>query len=206
MRPRYVFLVSLFAALACGKTQETAQVGSGESACDDGPVPAHECVGGVPKPRCNVVDGAPRWQIDCVPRDPNAPPDMRGLSPCSPAQCGAEPAWDARDCVYGFAGSSASCESLDRAACAWTRRCLPKPCSLEEGTCSVVDQEKVGPPCSKTGRCPEGYGCATIGADIGVVREPTCIRGPLCDAITCAAGKTCRVTLSEPAGVGCHNR
>lgn len=208
------FLPSILLAsivIACGGTQDASRQGSATqgqgakdpSACEGKPVPAHECVGGVPAPRCNVVAGAARWQIDCVPPDPNAPADMRGVSPCEAARCGAEPVWDANDCLYGFAGDKASCESIDRGACTWRRRCRPKPCSPEEGTCNVLHEDRLGPPCSGETRCPAEMSCGTISVDIGKVVGPVCIRQPTCSAITCAPGKECMVLESYPVQVVC---
>lgn len=197
--------------IACGGQQDATRHGSnsqgqgtGANACEGKPVPAHECVGGVPAPRCNIVNGEPRWQIDCVPPDPNAPPDTRSVSNCQDhTTCGPEPAWDASDCLYGFAGDTASCESIDRNACTWSRRCRPKPCSIEEGTCNVLHEERLGAPCSMNTACPSGSTCGTVSVDIGNVVGPVCIPEPTCDVITCAHGKTCAVLESYPVQLVC---
>jgi hypothetical protein len=38
-----------------------------------------------------------------------------------------------------------------------------------------------------------------LGEDAGYV----CVREPVCDALTCAAGTRCRMTLSDPGQVSC---
>ena len=215
------FLPSILVAslvLACGGEQDAGRQGSGSQgqgaqepdpaistkACEGKPIPTHECVGGVPARRCNVVSGEPRWQIDCVPPDPNAPADVRGVSPCEAESCGSEPAWDANDCVYGFAGKRPSCESVDRGACTWTRRCRPKPCSAEEGTCNVLHEDRLGAPCSAEVSCPSGSSCATISVDIGEGVGPVCVTDPPCSALTCAQGNTCMVLESYPSQIVCQ--
>jgi hypothetical protein len=176
------------------------------NACADVPVPPHECVGGVPAPRCNPREGGGfRWQIDCVPPDPNAAPDLRGVSSCADDACGPQPSWDSSECVYGFA-NQASCESIDHGACTWSRRCLPKPCSVEEGTCNTLDRSRLGAPCSAEAPCPEGSSCASITVNIGESVEPVCIEGNPCDALTCAGGRECFFLGSYPAQVVCMFR
>ncbi len=198
----------LTVALACGGKQTALVQGSDEepvtapSPCEGKPIPPHECVGGVRTPRCNVVGGESRWQIDCVPRDPSSAPDTRGVSNCGPSGCGLPPTWETSDCVHGFAGTDASCESYDGAACMWTRRCLPKPCSVDEGTCDVVNRDRLGAPCGGGTECPAGQSCATVHGDVGTVDDPVCVADP-CGAITCAAGKKCSVLESEPLMIVC---
>ncbi len=214
---RLLSSILLITVVACSGTQQTpppprgsdahgaeTQGETAPGACGSKPVPAHECVGGVPASRCNAVAGAPRWQIDCVPPDPNAPTDNRGVSSCEAQQCGAEPAWDASDCVYGFAGDKASCESIDRGACTWRRRCRPKPCSPEEGTCNIVHAERLGGPCSGDVPCPSGSSCGYVSGDIGAVKGPVCVTDPPCSALTCGAGKSCLVLESYPIQIVCE--
>jgi hypothetical protein len=212
LREGFVFVGSVVIIVACNGKQETEAQGSGAqrqtlldaSACEGRPVPAHSCVGGVPASQCHRVNGEPRWQIDCVPPDPNAPPDLRGVSPCEATTCGAEPAWDAADCVHGFVGTPASCESFDRGACRWTRHCRPKPCSVADGACNVIHRERLGQACFASTSCPAGYACSSVSADLGQIEGPVCVAHPLCDAITCAPGKTCVVLESSPSQIVCE--
>ena len=186
-----------------GDGDDGSKQGANTAACTGKPVPAHECVGGVPAPRCNTVAGEARWQIDCVPPSPNAPHDSRGVSPCEEQQCGTEPAWDANDCVHGFVGDKGSCESIDRGACTWRRLCRPKPCSAEDGTCNVLNEDRLGQPCSGEVQCPSGSTCGSVSVDIGKGVGPVCITDPPCSAITCAAGTECLVLESYPIQVVC---
>lgn len=212
-------LVSAIASaivIACGGSTATSSGNAGGGSggltgqcaateCSGQTAPKHECVGGVPKTGCYPKDGEGcRLRIDCVPRDPSAPPDTRGVGSC-PQGCGAEPTFDPADCLYGFAGKGPSCESMDGAPCAWSRRCLPKPCSPAEGTCNVLDRSVLGAPCGleDNQRCPAGSDCASITVNIGEYIEPTCIKGDPCSALTCAAGASCIVLESYPAQVAC---
>ena len=191
------------AANGAAQQEDTQQDANAAAACTGKPIPAHECVGGAPAPRCNTIAGESRWQIDCVTTGPNAPLDTRGVSPCDAQQCGSEPAWDASDCLHGFVGP-ASCESIDRAACTWRRRCRPKPCSVGEGTCNVLHEERLGARCSGEVPCPSGFGCSTIAVDIGHGVGPVCVADPPCSAITCAPGTTCMVLESYPSQIVCE--
>lgn len=218
MRASWSFAVAVALAAACGgstssgndATSSGASSADGNvclpSACDAQQTPAHECVGGVPSPVCVAQpNGACRKQIDCVKPDPTAPPDMRGLSPCDPAACGPEPVFDPADCRYGFAGTAPGCESIDRGACTWRRRCRPKPCSVAEGTCNTVDTSRLGGPCGLDRPCPESSSCASIMVDIGETIGPVCITGNPCTAVTCGKGKSCSTRASYPAQVVCSS-
>lgn len=198
----------LFACSGRVRTEAVGTTDAGSStcaadACAGQPIPKHQCVGGVPASKCNArADGTCRWQIDCVTPDPNAPPDMRGVSSCQPGACGAEPAWNADECVYGFVSPKPSCENLDRAGCAWSRRCGPRPCS-ETGTCNTLDRSRLGKTCDAESGCPDGTQCVSFSVNIGDYVEPTCVQGNPCAALTCATGKSCVVLESYPGQVMC---
>lgn len=203
-----VFVVAFAAACQSGGTgaQDPA------AACAGKPVPPHACVGGTREPRCNTLaNGETRWQIDCIRLDATKPLDAGtstsppvGISPCDAQACGPEPAWDESDCVYGFYGAAPSCSSIDRAPCTWARSCRSKPCTPEDPTCNVLHEEKLGQPCDADLECPSGSSCNSIVANFGDDEPRTvCIAGNPCDALTCAAGKRCRVAASYPAQVAC---
>ncbi len=208
----FVLTSFAIAALAACKGQTTSVVdsdagGGGPTPCDALPVPPHFCVGGDPVPRCNPrPDGSHRWQIDCVPRDPNAPSkpsDSWGISPCPANDCGPQPTWNDDDCLYGFVPKSEpQCESLNRGPCTWNRRCQPKPCSHEEGTCNTLDRSRLGKPCGGDVQCPEGSSCASFSVNIGEYVDPVCVPGDPCELLTCVKG-TCAVLESYPAQVVC---
>jgi hypothetical protein len=182
--------------------------------CDALPKPELACAGGKATPRCNErgTDKVCRWQIDCVPRDPKAPADpndYRAVQECTKSQCGAEPSWDPDLCVHGLSSKPPSCFALVPDPCGWYKRCLPKPCSNDEGTCNLFDRSALGGTCGDNGAsCPFGYTCATMHIndnpeeDISPAR---CIRGNSpCDALKCASGRACIVLESYPAQVHCQ--
>ncbi len=128
-----------------------------------------------------------------------------GVSPCGDAttgeQCGPLPAYDDKDCVYGFI-SKPQCERYGSAACAWSRRCAPRPCS-EAGTCNTLDRSKLAGPCDAATPCPTGYSCASIAVNLGDFIPPTCIEINSCP-LACASGASCTVLQSYPGQVVCR--
>ena len=213
--PASVLLLGLVAA--CGKTATEDDTGSESgalgayrdgcdaAACGPRPAPKHPCVGGYPANVCTRARGTCGWQVDCV-ADPPAGYDGNvgvsscGTSPSTASECGPLPVYDDKDCVHGFLGVP-QCESYDRAACAWSRRCAPPPCD-QTGTCNALDRSKLAGPCDAQTPCPSGYSCASISVNIDESIAPTCIEQSSCP-LTCAAGKSCLQLDSYPAQVIC---
>lgn len=180
--------------------------GCDAEACGARPAPKHQCVGGHAVTVCTGARGACGWQVDCADEPPPGYDGNVAVSSCdgggtTAAACGAVPAYDDKDCVYGFLGDP-SCESYDRAPCAWSRRCRPQPCE-QRGTCNTLDRSKLGADCDVTKPCPSGSTCASIRVNIGESVPPTCIAGDACSALTCAPGLACMVAESYPAQLGC---
>lgn len=198
-------LVSL--VLACNSGGSDVQ--DPAAACAGKPVPPHGCIGSVREPRCTTLpSGEARWQIDCIRQDPTKPADTTaapvGISFCEAKACGPMPAWDESDCVHGFYGAEPNCSSVDRGECAWGRFCKPKPCTPEDPTCNVLHPERLGRACDGSTRCPAGSSCNTIAANFGDdLPKTVCILDPPCSALTCAAGRSCTETLSDPGTVSC---
>lgn len=185
---------------------EVYRDGCDAAACSARPAPQHRCAGGYPVTVCTMARGECGWQVDCADEPPPDFDPHGSVSSCdgggaSAASCGALPAYDDEDCVYGFFGEPV-CESHDRAPCAWSRRCRPQPCE-QRGTCNTLDRSKLGEPCDAEAPCPSGSSCASIFVNLGETTPPTCIAGDPCDALTCSAGLTCTVADSYPAQVRC---
>jgi hypothetical protein len=216
---RWISVGSLIVVIvSCGGTvtrSEAENSGSGGSSialcpsasCDAQATPTHQCVGGVPSPVCaQLAEGSCRKQLDCVTAAPGDPRNLGGVSPCEVARCGPLPTYDPLDCVYGFTAAPAQCESYDRAACAWTKRCKPKPCAPEKGECNSLDRSRLGEPCGVDKQCPVGSSCVSITIGIDDRVPPTCVSGDPCTALTCAAGASCSIAESYPGQVSCHKR
>lgn len=183
----------------------TYRDGCDEAACGTQPSPKHPCVGGYPVSVCTQARGTCGWQVDCVAEPPAGYDGNVGVGPCGDPtvgeQCGALPAYDDKDCVYGFV-TKPQCERYGNAACAWSRRCGPQPCE-QTGTCNTVDRSKLGGPCDAQTPCPEGYSCASISVNIGEYIPPTCVQGNSCP-LTCAApGASCHILESYPGQIVC---
>ena len=176
----------------------TYRDGCDAATCGDRPAPKHSCTGGYPSSVCTKARGACGWQVDYL-HDPPADFDGSiGVSPCS--DCGTQPAFDDKDCVYGFIGEP-QCEKYGTAACGWTRRCRPQPCD-QTGTCNVLDRSKLGGACDIKTPCPTGYSCASIAVNIGENIPPTCVKPDSCP-LTCAAGTSCAILDSFPGQIVC---
>ena len=191
-----------------GGALEVYRDGCDAAACGDRPAPKHRCVGGYELTVCTRARGACGWQVDCADDPPPGYDPAVAVATCGAAdagatsiECGPLPAYDERDCVYGFVGEP-QCERYGRSPCAWSRRCRPRPCE-QTGTCNTLDRTRLGAPCDAFTTCPEGATCASISVGIGDQVPPRCIAGSPCDALTCAAGRTCYVASSYPAQVGC---
>ncbi|AKU95983.1 hypothetical protein AKJ09_02647 [Labilithrix luteola] len=189
-----------------GKTSGASTLLCPASACDGQTTPPHQCVGGVASPVCaQQADGSCRKQIDCAKPDPNAPGNSGSVSSCPEGACGPQPSFDPADCVYGFASNTPSCEAHDRSVCTWHQRCRPKPCSIEEGTCNVVDRSRLGASCGLNEPCPSGSSCVGFNVGIGDSIAPVCVEGNPCALMTCAEGKQCAILESYPGQVVCSN-
>lgn len=186
----------------------TYRDGCDEAACGAQPAPKHQCVGGYPASVCTKARGACGWQVDCVAQPPPGYDGTIGVGACGDAtkgeQCGAQPSWDDKDCVYGFI-NQAQCENYGGAGCAWSRRCAPQPCE-QKGTCNTLDRSKLGPSCADLDAapsCPDGYSCASITVNIGEYVPPVCIPNGVCP-LTCATpGDACFTLESYPGQMGC---
>lgn len=183
----------------------TYRDGCDEAACGALPAPKHRCIGGYAASVCTKARGTCGWQVDCAKDPPTDYNPNIGVSPCGDATtgeaCGAQPAWDDKDCVYGFVNTKPQCESYDRAACAWSRSCAPQPCS-ETGTCNILDRSKLGAACDAKTQCPDGYLCASITVNIGEYIAPVCVPRDGC-VLTCADGGSCFYLESYPEQLGC---
>lgn len=171
--------------------------------CAGQPAPAHlsqwRCANGSPSPVCEPDC---RWRVDCVPSGPPAADGLGVISSCTESQCGAPPAFDDSECRYPLrsGASKPECYSLNRDACTWHPRCGPKPCSVAEGTCDVLDRSRLGAPCGVSGGpCAKGSSCVYIGEG----PDPVCVEGDACTPLKCAPGKMCVVLESSPAQVMC---
>lgn len=212
--PVAIALTAILVVAACGDTSDPP-AGSGQSAlgtyrdgcdanvCGAQPTPARSCFGGYPTSVCTKARGACGWQVDCV-SDP--PPDFFaggaiGNCPDAASSCGAVPAFDELDCVWGYSGEP-TCERLDKNPCTWTRRCRPAPCD-RTGTCNTLDRSKVGARCGNGETCPEGSSCNSVSVNFDDYVPASCILGNPCDALTCAAGRSCAILESFPGQVVC---
>lgn len=183
--------------------------GCDAAACDVRPAPEHICAGGYAVTVCTKARGTCGWQVDCSQEPPPGYDPLVPVSSCGHGGdswlevCGALPTYDPLDCVHGFAGEP-QCEGWNRAPCAWKARCLPPPCD-QTGGCNTLDRSKLGATCGAGEPCPAGSTCASI--NVNAPHEylpPTCIEGNNpCDALVCAAGRSCYVAESYPAQVGC---
>lgn len=188
---------------------EVHRDGCSADACGARPEPGHGCVGGYAVTVCTKARGACGWQVDCAPEPPPGYDGNVGVGSCDGGgqdadACGPVPTYDEKDCVYGFIGEP-SCESYDRAPCAWSRRCRAQPCE-QLGTCNTLDRSKLGEPCGLEAPCPEGSTCASIRVNIGESVPPTCIMGDPCEALTCYGGRDCMMAESYPGQLGCSGR
>jgi hypothetical protein len=196
----------LMLLVACGTSTTPASSSNDDAACAGKPVPPHRCVGGKREARCTTLaSGESRWQIDCLRgvTDPNISPTS-ALGLCTDASvCGAQPAWDDADCLWGFI-NEAACEKVDMNPCAWARACQPKPCTDDDPACNRLVPSKVGAPCGGAATCPTGSTCATVSANVGdPVVGPACIAEPACDVLVCASGLGCRRLESFPEQIVC---
>jgi hypothetical protein len=199
-------LVSLVVACTQSTTPATTS-SSNDGACSGKPAPTHGCVGGKRELRCNTLaSGEVRWQIDCLRGvvDPNISPTSSIGHCLDSSVCGAEPAWDDADCMWGFV-SEPACEKLDGNPCAWSRRCKPKPCTDDDPACNrLVAPEKIGAPCGADLECPSGSSCVTVSVNVGDPGfGPACVTEPVCDLLVCAEGRSCATKTSFPGQVGC---
>jgi hypothetical protein len=196
-----------FVLFACGQSTTAPPTSSNDdAACAGKPVPPHRCVGGKREPRCNTLaSGESRWQIDCLRgvADPAISPTS-AIGLCTDATvCGAQPAWDETDCVWGFV-ADAACEKIDMNPCAWSRACKPKPCTDDDPSCNRIVRSKVGGSCGQSAPCAAGSTCATVTVNAGdPIVGPACIAEPACDVLVCAAGLSCARLTSFPEQIVC---